>query len=225
MFKKKLITIGLLTSLCLGLSACGTNGSNDTVKDEIAISTEVEESSEVPSDVINEVIEETSEVSEPNFSEEVVIDDTNTEVDEYILQVFDEVKNTLGEDYFPEEAFNAEYLETMCGLTPDMYESFYGEVPMISVNVDFLIGVKASEGSVDLVYDKLNEYVESLKNNTMQYPMNAAVLPAATVVSKGDYVFAIGTFGYVDHVAEDGEDAILNYATDNVNKVVDIIGK
>lgn len=237
MFKKKLVAIGLLTSLCLGMTACGTdNHSNTTISNEPVISSETSEVAETISDIASEMVDEIIEATEAieenieiegeetsEIEEETSVEIIDVETDEYINKIFDEVKETLGEDYYPQESLTPEYLETLYGITPEMYQSFYGEIPMISVNVDFLVGVKANDDYVDIVSEKLNNYIEGLKNDSFQYPKNAAVLPASTVITKGNYVFAIGTFGNTTNVMEEGEDALLEYATNNVNKVIEII--
>lgn len=163
-------------------------------------------------------IEEVEEVEEeiPMITPEAVTDET-------ILNVFDSVKKELGEDYYPAMPVPAELLEATYGLTPDMYESAYGEIPMINVNIDVFVGVKAAEGMVEQVQDALGNYVEMMKADTMQYPSNLAKIPAMTVVTRGDYVFLVGTFGDTVDVEPEGDDAILKVAQVNVDKTIDMI--
>ena len=57
----------------------------------------------------------------------------------------------------------------------------------------------------------------------MQYPSNLAKIPATTVVSRGDYIFVVGTFGDTMDVEANGEEAILKVAQKNVNKTIEVI--
>ena len=159
--------------------------------------------------------------SEPTVSNLITPVDTNT--DEVLTDVFASVREGLGMDYFPNMEITPDLLEMVYGITSDMYDAVYGEMPMVSANVDVLLGVKASEGMKVHVEDALNNYVKTLKEDTMQYPSNLAKIPATTVVSRGDYVFVVATFGDTVAVEPDGDEAILKVAQKNVDKAIEII--
>ena len=247
MLKKKIIALSLLFTLCVGLTAC-TNNSTEVDNTESSISTEVgstvsEMVENVDLNVPAEPVEGPEVLPMPEVDTETILIDSEmvegTEIigdDEFILEedmftdeliesAVTSVKDTLKEDYYPNMFITADLVEGIYGLTPDMYDSYFGEMPMISVNVDFLMAVKAKEGMVETVQEKLTAYVDGLKNDMMQYPMNKAALPAATVVTHGNYVFAVATFGNTAGVAEYGDEAILDYATVNVTKALEAIDK
>lgn len=165
--------------------------------------------------------ESTEIVEEPSDE-----DAEKVQIDETISKVFDEVKNTLGENYFPNVEIMQEMYETVYGLNLAEVESVYGEMPMISANVDTLIGVLAKEDSIKTVKEALEKYVDTMKNDSFQYPANMAKMPAMEIVTHGNYVFLVATFG--DVFAENDEptdEQILEIAKKNVAKTKEIIEK
>ena len=48
------------------------------------------------------------------------------------------VASELGEDYWANADLVPEYLDDWFGVSEDMYDDFYGQTPLISVNVDTL---------------------------------------------------------------------------------------
>lgn len=94
------------------------------------------------------------------------------------------VANALGNNYYP----TAE-MDTLEGLeiTPDMYEEFIYKVPMININIDTLIIVKAVPGQAENVEAKLNQFRDNSLND-FQYPMNLTKIQCSQVEAIGDYV-------------------------------------
>jgi predicted small lipoprotein YifL len=157
---------------------------------------------------------ETEPVVEPEVTEPVAVDVKLTEV-------FTEAQEIMGEEFRANMEIPAEMYADMFGLDASTYESVYGLIPMISAHVDTLVGVKATD--VEAVQTALTAYMDAKKADRMQYPINAAAMGAMEVVTVGDYVWLVGTFGNTDSVAENGDEAILNYAKDSVAKVVNVI--
>ena len=163
-------------------------------------------------------------VTEPTIDENAPSEpdvDTPTAVDEKLSEVVTTAQDTLGEEFRANMEIPAEMYADMFALDASTYESVYGFMPMISAHVDTLVGVKATD--VAAVEKAFNDYVEAKKADRMQYPVNAAAMGAMKVVTVGNYVWLIGTFGATDTVAENGDAAILDYAKANVAKVVEIV--
>ena len=104
----------------------------------------------------------------------------------------------------------AEFLEGF-GLTADLYDEFFGEMPMISTNVDTLIVIKAAEGKLEAVEGVLNAYRENLVNDTMQYPMNLGKIQASEVKTIGNYVCFVQLGGDVMDALEKGDEAVITH--------------
>ena len=226
MIKRKILAIGIIATLCLSMVACATNTTEEPNKS--SVNTEVEntenkadEKTDVIEDEIDETTKDSTDVVEPGEEDIVIPGDIPS--DATIDKVFEEVRTALGDEYFLNVNITAEYYELMYGVNPSWIDVAYGEMPMISVHPDFLIAIKPVKGHFDDVKNALEAFLEMKKNDMMQYPTTVASMPAATVVTVGDYVFAVATFGDSMVEAENGDEAILAYVQKNVDKVVDII--
>ncbi|MBR5510508.1 MAG: DUF4358 domain-containing protein [Lachnospiraceae bacterium] len=102
--------------------------------------------------------------------------------------VAEAVAADLGENYWANMEIPAEYLNDIYGVSADMYEEAYAQMPMISANVDTLIIVKANEANVEDVQNALNTYREAMVQDTFQYPVNIPKIQASQVETFGNYV-------------------------------------
>lgn len=73
---------------------------------------------------------------------------------------------TLGENYWPDTAILPEMLEETYGISADMYEDYFAEMPMTSTDVDTIILVKSTEEQVEAVEEAMNAYRDRLVNDT-----------------------------------------------------------
>lgn len=78
------------------------------------------------------------------------------------------------------------------GITADMYDEFIVSLPMMSALIDEIVVVKAKDGQVDAVVEKLQARAEAVKGNAF-YPEHVELAGESIVISKGNYVmFAVG---------------------------------
>lgn len=134
------------------------------------------------------------------------------------------VKESLGEDYSPNMEISAEELENITGVKVSDMESYIAEAPMISVNIDTFIAIKAKEGKAEAIEEGLEAYRKDLIENSLQYPMNLAKVNATKVVRNGDYIFFL-MLGRYDDREDATEEERLEFAQDEVKKIEDIINK
>lgn len=134
-----------------------------------------------------------------------------------------DIKEAYGDKYAPSAEMDAELLESIVGLTPDLYEEYVAEMPMISTFVETFIGVKAAEGKGDEVEKIITAYRDRLVNDTMQYPMNISKIQASQVVRHGDYVFFVMLGAADDDAMEKGDEAALESARKNNQTAIDVI--
>ncbi len=114
------------------------------------------------------------------------VDDTVT-----IDTIHQAVKEAYGEDYMPDMLLSEDDIQIRFGIETDWCEEFLAEIPMMSTHVDTFLAVKAKPEHLSEVSDAVNAYVENLKNDTMQYPMNVPKIAASSVVTMGNYVFYV----------------------------------
>ena len=200
---KKLSVMLLIMSMSISMIACGNNAANKESSTPSTQESVVEESTQ----------ESTEESQTEEFSEEVLPEDEmggEAVMSEEMTGIRQAVVDAIGENYFPQMQIPAEYLEGF-GLTADMYEEFFGEMPMISTNVDTLIVIKAKEGQVEAVEGVLNAYRENLVNDTMQYPMNLGKIQASEVKTIGNFVCFVQLGGDVMDALEKGDEEVIKH--------------
>ena len=125
--------------------------------------------------------------------------------------VTDAVKKAYGENYLPSMDLTADDLSSRFGLNSDDYAAAYGQVAMISTQVDTFVAVEANDGKADAVASALNSYRDDLVNNSMQYPMNIPKVNASRVYQKGNYVFFLMLGAAAPNDVMDDEAASLTF--------------
>ena len=114
-------------------------------------------------------------------------------------------------------------LEMWVGITPDLYEDYLAESPMISTNVDTLIVIKAKEDTVEKVMELMLAYRESKVNDTMQYPMNIGKIQASRVERIGNYVCFVQLGG--DTSADNSEEESITKCQEANELAIEVISK
>ncbi len=178
---KKLAVLFLTMTLTLSLFGCGNEGNGESTTDsgqqESVTDSATESSPESQTETETDTVEDSSQAP----------DEGQDGISEEMSSIRQAVVDAMGENYWPDTQIPAEYLEGY-GLTADMYVDFWGEMPMISTNVDTIMIVKAAEGQTEAVEGVLNAYRDVQVNDTLQYPMNVGKVQASQIQVIGDYV-------------------------------------
>lgn len=132
------------------------------------------------------------------------------------------IKSSISFDYYPDMAVDADTLESLFGLSPDMYEDYFCEMPMISVQSDMLMIVQPKQGQEQAVLDALNQYLDYEQNEALQYPTNAVQVKASEVYEKDGYIYYIALFGDTTG-AESDDSQLLALCKEHTNEVKRII--
>ena len=122
-----------------------------------------------------------------------------------------EVSKVIGENYFPDMQIEDDYFEQQTGLTNSLYDEFAGEMAKINTNVDTIIIVKAKEGKIAEVEQKLSEYRNQLLNDTMQYPTNTGKIQASRIEQIDSYVCFVQLGGDTTIVNGQDDESIIAY--------------
>lgn len=137
------------------------------------------------------------------------------------------VTDALGDAYWPETEIPAEFLDSMYGISADLYEEYLGEMPMMSTKVDTLIIVKAKPDTVAQVEEAMNAYRDMLVSDTMQYPMNIGKIQASRIETFGNYVCFVQLGGDTTTTMEanpDNQDeAVIAYCQEQNQVALDAI--
>lgn len=142
-----------------------------------------------------------------------------------ITTIVNAVKKAYGASYVPDMDYDATDLEEKFGIKKGWYEEAAAQGPMISMNVDTFIIVKAKTGKAANVKKALTAYRQSLIDDTMQYPINKAKIPGSRVDQIGDYVFftLLGTIS--QEIEEQGDEAILAESKKQCKIAYDTVAK
>lgn len=180
---KKLYVLLTLGVLVCGLAACGKGNEDATPSTEQSVETQ---ESSVETENTDET--ESEEATGETENTEEMVDVATPQWSEEMATLRQSVADALGDQYWPDMMLDAEMLEGFFGLTPDMYDDYMAEMPMIGTNVDTLLIVKAKDDKVEAVEEALNAYREMKVADTMQYPMNLGKIQASRIQRFGNYV-------------------------------------
>lgn len=223
---KKAVYAVCAAALLMNTAACAKGAAEETKVESSAETESREESSTgLPDESADEGTKEDSTEETQSGADESQGTGSETEsAQEGTLEyVYQAVKKAYGDEYIPSMALDSAMLESMYGITEDMYDGFIGEVPMISAQIDSFIAVRAKEGRGKDVEAILEEYRKNLLENTLMYPMNMPVAKSSRIIREGDDVFFImmGTGSALDQ-AETEED-MLKAAEQQTNIGVEAI--
>lgn len=199
---KKIISIMLILASLASFASCGNNNNGSDSTDTSTADTTSGDTTAADTTKADESASTTT-VSAADIGKAVA--------DEY------------GDEYIPDTEIDADYLEAAYGIKPDWYDDFYGQVPMIGVNVDTFIAVKAKSANVSDVEKALNDYADYYKNDAQKYPKDIAKADACRVYTKGNYVFFIMLGFPTDEVENMDDAAQVKYYTEQNDRAVKVI--
>lgn len=129
----------------------------------------------------------------------------------------------VGDNYFPNMPLLPDMLEMQFGITADMYDDYFAEMPMISANVDTLLIIKAKDDKVEDVKAALEAYRDVQVNGAMQYPKNIGVVQASRIETIGNYVCFSQLGGDTTEQEESGDEAVILHCQELNDLVIGII--
>lgn len=129
----------------------------------------------------------------------------------------------VGDNYFPDMALMPDMLEAQFGITADMYDDYFAEMPMISANVDTLLIIRAKDGMVEDVEAALEAYRDVQVNGALQYPKNLGVVQASRIEKIGNYVCFSQLGGDTMDLMDSGDEAVILHCQELNDLVIGII--
>lgn len=216
---KKVLVCICTGAMIAGLAACGAKkeNPNDNVEETFPV-----EETQTPSpspDITDDAGQDNAEPDADAGSDWEELTGWSEEMEGLKAAISGE----LGDNYWPNMALTADMLEMGYGITADMYDDYMAEIPMMSVQVDSLIIVKAKEGQAEAVEEALNAYRDNQINNTLQYPSNLSKIQASRVGSAGRWVYFVLLGGDIMEYEEQGDEAVIEYCQQQNDRVIKII--
>lgn len=132
-----------------------------------------------------------------------------------------DIKAAYGEGYTANMAIDAATLETVYGISEDLYDECIAETAMISAQTDFFIALKAKDGKSEEMKTALEKAKEAIVASAF-YPANQVKVQSTQVIVHGDYGFVF-VLGYPENLNEEDEEAMrAAYDAEN-QKAADVI--
>lgn len=215
---KRLYVLLTLGVLACGMTACGNGNeeTNPTTEQTQTVETQTQET---------ETTVETQETTMPETEDQTASEEAASGWSEEMTAIRQAVVDALGENYWPDMQVDAATLESFYGITPDMYDDYMAEMPMMSTNVDTLLIIKAKDDKVNAVEEALNAYRDNLVADTMQYPTNLGKIQASRIQTYGNYVcfVQLGAGNLADENMTEEES--LTQCQEQNELVLEVIGK
>lgn len=135
-------------------------------------------------------------------------------------EILDKIKTDMGESYYPNMPLDEEMVKNLLNIDMELVEEFVAEVPMISVNPDTVVILKAKEGKAEELLPLLEAAKSKMIEETFTYPQNAEKVQATKLVQQGNYFGLLMLGDTTNNISEDPEER-LAYAEKEVQKAVD----
>lgn len=153
-----------------------------------------------------------------------VIPDENYSLED----MYNEIKDTYGERYYPNQKIEADELEETFGIGDDLYDNFIADRVTGDEAPDTLVIIEAKEGKEDEVKQKLEDYRQKLLDDA-SWAESKEKIEASKVYNNGRYVFYVmlgdveddtlsgeGLMEALGKEVDKGIDAIRNFFTGNM---------
>lgn len=148
------------------------------------------------------------------------------EKDFYTLpELKDEVKELLGDHYWPEDDLSKEELKKLTGISEDMYVDFLAQKQSMDAHIDTMIIIHAKEGYVGAVEQALEEYRSKIIEENRNYPQNFGKAKASRMETIDDYVCFVQLGADTTIVADKGSDAVTAYCLEENERALYVLEK
>ena len=142
-----------------------------------------------------------------------------------LTQLKDDVKELMGDRYWPEVGLTKEELEQKTGITEDMYVDYLAERQVLDSHIDTMIIIHAKEARVGEVEQALEKYRADIIAQNQNYPQNLCKAEASRMETIEDYVCFVQLGADTTIVADKGEDEIIAYCQEENERALYVLEK
>lgn len=137
----------------------------------------------------------------------------------------EEVRELLGDKYWPEVNLSKEELAKTTGITEDMYVDFLAQKQVLDADIDTMIIIHAKEAYVGAIEQALEEYRNRIIEENQEYPQNLGKAEASRMETIDDYVCFVQLGADTTIVADQGQDAVVNYCLEENERAIYVLEK
>ena len=134
-----------------------------------------------------------------------------------------EVKELLGDNYWPEVRLSAEELERQTGITEDMYVEFLAKKQVLNAHIDTMIIIHAKEDYVGEIESNLEAYRSIMIEQNKNYPQNLSKAKASRMETINDYICFVQLGGDTTSMADKGQEAVIGYCLEENERALYVL--
>lgn len=134
-----------------------------------------------------------------------------------------EVKNLLGDSYWPEVNLSRSELEKLTGITEDMYVDFLAERQVLDAHIDTMIIIHAKEDYVGDIERNLEVYRSNMIEQNKNYPQNLGKAKASRMETIDDYVCFVQLGGDTTSLADKGQEAVTAHCLEENERALYVL--
>lgn len=142
-----------------------------------------------------------------------------------LSELKENVKEELGDHYWPEVTLSEAELESKTGITKDMYVEFLGEKQILDTNIDMMLIIHSKEDSVGDIEQALEDYRKYMIEENKKYPQNYGKAMASRMETIENYICFVQLGADTTIVADKGEEGIIAYCQEENERAIDILEK
>lgn len=135
----------------------------------------------------------------------------------------EEVKELLGDNYWPEVNLSAAELERLTGITENMYVDFLAERQILDAHIDTMIIIHAKEDYVGAIEQAIETYRSGLIEQNRDYPQNLSKARASRIETIDDYVCFVQLGADTTALADRGNEAVMAHCLEENEKALYVL--
>ena len=140
-----------------------------------------------------------------------------------LTELKENVKELLGDNYWPEVDLTKEELAQRIGIKEEMYVDFLAERQVLDAHIDTMIIVQAKEAYVGAVEQALEDYRTAIIEENSNHPQNLAKAKASRMETIDNYVCFVLLGADTTAVAEQGEDKIIAFCQEENDRALYVL--
>lgn len=140
-----------------------------------------------------------------------------------LTELKDNVKELLGDNYWPEVDLTEEELAQRVGITENMYVDFLAEKQVLDAHIDTMIIIQAKEAYVGAVEQALEDYRAAVIEENRDHPQNLGKAKASRMETIDNYVCFVQLGADTTAVADRGEDEIIAFCQEENERALYVL--
>lgn len=134
-----------------------------------------------------------------------------------------EVKDLLGDNFWPEVNMSKAELEKLTGISEDMYVDFLAEKQTFDAHIDTLMIIHAKEDYVSAIEQALETYRSTVIEQNKNYPQNLSKARASRIETIDDYICFVQLGADTTALADKGQEAVMAHCLEENEKALYVL--